>query len=619
VTFMDKYLYKKNLSVFMLIDLLLGFLSFYGAYFLRFEGKIPAVIYVGFSSLWILYIVAKVIIFYLTGIYQRLWRYARVEDLLALIGSLLITALALVSLSYFMHVAVPRSVFILTCLLDIFLSGGVRVIPKVYNQHGSNVHNNSNAHKVLVVGAGDAGVLVVRELLRRENPLQIPVAFLDDDWAKVKLKIMGLPVLGTRHDLIRAVKENDIQEVLIAMPSASGQVIREIVENCRKAKVPVRTLPRMYDIINGEITVDLIREVKLEDLLGREPVQLDAETIKTSIRGKRVLVTGAGGSIGSELCRQICRFAPAELVLLGHDENPIFEIELELREKYPTAKLSTVIADVKDFSRIESVFQVFKPQVIFHAAAHKHVPLMEENPGEAFKNNVLGTRNVAEAAERVAAETFVLISTDKAVNPTSVMGATKRIAEIIIQNYNEISETRFTAVRFGNVLGSRGSVIPIFQEQIRKGGPVTVTDPEMRRFFMTIPEAVQLVLQAGSMAHGGEIFILDMGEPVKIVDMARELICLSGLEPDLDIPIKFTGIRPGEKLYEEILTAAEGVSATKHKRIFTAQKQEFNSSELGQLYQNLLQRKYYSEREDIFELLIELEKAHACKEKTSVS
>lgn len=611
---------RKNWFAFLILDLLFGFIAFYGAYYLRFEGKIPALSYVGFSSLWLWYIVGKIGVFYFAGIYKRVWRFARVEDLLALVSSLLVTVLGLVSLSYFFSIAVPRSIFILTWLLDVFLSGGVRVVPKIYKERGLNFHYAPEARKVLVVGAGDAGVLVVKELLRRENPTQFPVGFLDDDPQKLKTKIMGLPVLGNRKDLVQVVKENEIAEVLIAMPTAAGQVIKDIAEDCRRVKVPVRTLPRIYDIINGEITVDLIREVKLEDLLGREAVHLDLEIIRGSIQEKKVLVTGAGGSIGSELCRQICRFHPVELVLLGHDENPLFEIKLELSEKFPTVTISTVIADIKDFPRMEAIFQEKRPEIVFHAAAHKHVPLMEENPGEAFKNNVLGTRNVAEVADRTGVENFVFISTDKAVNPTSVMGATKRIAEMVIQNFNEISTTKFVAVRFGNVLGSRGSVVPIFQEQIRKGGPVTVTHPEMRRFFMTIAEAAQLVLQAGGMAEGGEIFILDMGEPVKIVDLARDLIRLSGLEPEEDIKIEFTGIRPGEKLYEELLTEAEGVTATKHQRIFVAQKQDFNYEELEKLYQKIHKEEYCRNRESVFQLLKNLEEKRTCAaEKTSVS
>lgn len=600
---------KLSFSVFTLTDLLFGVLAFFGAYYLRFEGNIPASVLSGFTSLWFWYILLKVLVFHFTGLYKRIWRFLGTNELLSLVGALLITNLLLISVSYYWHVMVPRSIFILTWLLDMAFSGGVRLLPKLYYERSKILSSFSHGRRVLIVGAGDAGYLVVKELQRRPESELVPVGFLDDNEQKLQMKILGLPVLGKHSELGRVVKEHYIQEVLIAMPSAKGEVIREIVESCRKAKVPVRTLPRMYDIINGEITLDSIREVKLEDLLGREPVQLDTAVIADSIRGKTILVTGAGGSIGAELCRQICRFDPAELVLLGHDENPLFEIEMELREKYPRAPLRTVIADIKDAPRIEAVFMQIKPQVVFHAAAHKHVPLMEANPGEAFKNNVLGTRNVAVAASKIPAESFVFISTDKAVNPTSVMGATKRIAEIMIQSFNEIGTTKFVAVRFGNVLGSRGSVVPIFQEQIRKGGPVTVTDPEMKRFFMTIPEAAQLVLEAGGMAQGGEIFILDMGEPVKIVDMARELIRLSGFEPEKDIAIEFTGIRPGEKLYEEILTAQEGVTATKHKRIFTAQKQEYNCPELEKLSQRLLQRQYCTDREAVFDLLRRLEAA----------
>ncbi len=591
----------------MLTDLLFGVLAFYAAYYLRFEGNIPAEMFNGFTSLWLWYILVKVLVFHSAGLYKRIWKFVGTNELISLVSMLFIAALLLISISYFGHIMVPRSIFLLTWLLDLIFSGGVRLIPKLYYERGKKLLGFSKGRRVLVVGAGDAGYLVVKELMRQAEPTLAPVGFLDDDEQKLKARILGLPVLGKHQELERVVKEHLIQEVLIAMPSAAGDVIREIVENCRRAKVQVRTLPRMYDIINGEISIDSIREVKLEDLLGREPVKLDTAAIDGSICGKRVLVTGAGGSIGSELCRQICRFNPAELVLLGHDENPLFEIEMELRERYPEAPLSTVIADIKDAARIEKVFLQIKPEVVFHAAAHKHVPLMEANPGEAFKNNVLGTRNVAFAASKVPVESFVFISTDKAVNPTSVMGATKRIAELMIQSFNDIGTTKFVAVRFGNVLGSRGSVVPIFQEQIRKGGPVTVTDPEMRRFFMTIPEAAQLVLQAGAMAQGGEIFILDMGEPVKIVDMAKELIRLSGFEPEKDIAIEYTGIRPGEKLYEELLTAQEGVTATKHKRIFTAQKQKYNYAELERLSQRLLQRQFCTDREGVFSLLENLE------------
>lgn len=595
---------KKNSMIF--IDLVLGIASFYLAFYLRFDGVIPPGYYASFKTLFILYGFLKTAGFFLLGVYRRVWKYAGAGDLFLVIYALSVTALGLVSASYFLQVPVPRSVFILTWMLDIIFSGGIRAIPKLWLEKGKFFHNHKNVKRLLVVGAGDAGVLVVKELFRQENPGLFPVGFIDDDPDKKDLKILGLPVLGTREDLETVAADNDIQEVLIAMPSATGKVIREIYEKCRLANIPVRTLPRMYDIINGHISVDMIREVRLEDLLGREPVKLDLDGIAEFIKGKKILVTGAGGSIGAELCRQICRYDPGEIVLLGHDENPVFEIEMELQSRFPHVTVFPVIADIKDAKRINQVFGRHKPEVVFHAAAHKHVPMMEANPGESFKNNVLGTKNVAEAADRFAAESFILISTDKAVNPTSVMGATKRIAEMIVQRLNDTSRTRFASVRFGNVLGSRGSVIPIFQEQIRQGGPVTITHPEMCRYFMTIPEAVELVLQAASMAGGGEVFVLDMGEPVKIVDMARELIRLSGFEPDKDIKIQFTSIRPGEKLYEEILTNDEEVTATKHQRIFISKKHEFNKNELENLTNNLSLDRYF-DRTRIFRILAQLE------------
>ncbi|MCR4442981.1 MAG: nucleoside-diphosphate sugar epimerase/dehydratase [Peptococcaceae bacterium] len=599
--------FNKNKYNLLLVDVIFGAAAFYLAFYFRFDGRIPALFFASFQKLFIVYALLKVLSFYFLGVYKRAWKYAGAGDLLLVVYALVVTILGLVTAGYYSRVVVPRSVFFITWMIDLMLSGGIRAVPKLVKEKGFILHSLRNVKRLLVIGAGDAGVLVVKELFRQEDPRLLPVGFIDDDPNKQHLRIMGLPVLGTRDELEQVVKDNNIHEVLIAMPSAPGQVIREIVEKCRETDVPVRTLPRMYDIINGQVSVELIREVKLEDLLGREPVKLDLDGIENFLKGKTVLVTGAGGSIGSELSRQICRYGPGRLILLGHDENPVFEIELELGDKCPGIKTVAVIADIKDDRRINQVFGDFRPQVVFHAAAHKHVPLMEHNPGEAYKNNVLGTKNVAEAADRCGTDNFILISTDKAVNPSSVMGATKRIAEMVIQGLNETSSTNFAAVRFGNVLGSRGSVIPIFQEQIRRGGPVTITHPEMCRYFMTIPEAVELVLQAASMAQGGEIFILDMGEPVKIVDMAKELIRLSGFEPEKDIEIKYVGTRPGEKLFEEILTDEEGVTATKIQRIFIARENSINKKELDDLLASLSPQSIPNNREDIFALLASLE------------
>jgi FlaA1/EpsC-like NDP-sugar epimerase len=442
---------------------------------------------------------------------------------------------------------------------------------------------------LLIIGAGGAGARVAKELKHTPGSAMYPVAFIDDDASRHKLEVLGLPVLGGREKIGEVVENHDIQDIIIAIPSAPRSEIAQIIDICKSTKASVKILPSMTDLIAGKVTVKSIRDVEVEDLLGRDPVKVDLTSIANYVTNQVVMVTGAGGSIGSEMCRQIVQFHPQYLLLLGHGENSIYEIDLELRRTCPAVRVIPVIADIQDRGRLEDIFRVHRPAVIFHAAAHKHVPLMEANPVEAVKNNILGTRNVAECAAEFGATHFVMISSDKAVNPTSVMGVTKRVTEMIIQTLDQISETKFVAVRFGNVLGSRGSVVPVFKKQIAEGGPVTVTHPEMIRYFMTIPEAVQLVIQAGAMAQGGEIFILDMGQPVKIADLARDLIRLSGLTPDEDVEIRYTGIRPGEKLYEEILTSEEGTSATKHNRIFVGKPTEFSREELRQVISDLEQ------------------------------
>lgn len=598
-----RQIYKKNTLYIILLDFGIAVLSFYLAYYLRFDGTIQEQYLIGFSKLWFVYGFLKLIYFTLLSVYRRIWKYATINDNFYILSGVTASVISLVAAGYFLQVMVPRSVYIITWILDFIISMGIRLIPKLRLENGFHSSKTKSAKDLLIIGAGDAGVLVLKEILKQEIPAYNPIGFIDDDANKHRTKILGLPVLGTRKKLLQVINEKSIHEVLIAMPSASGQVIRDIVEVCSKVHIQVRILPRVYDIINGSISIDLIREVKLEDLLGRDPIKLDLKDIESLLKEKRVLVTGAGGSIGSEICRQVCRYQPQELILLGHDENPIFEIELELENRFPYLKIDSIIADVKDYERIMQVFSRFKPQVVLHAAAHKHVPLMETSPGEAFKNNVIGTKNLAVVADKCGVEAFLFISTDKAVNPTSVMGATKRIAEIIIQDINEKSRTRFAAVRFGNVLGSRGSVIPIFQEQIKQGGPLTITHPDMERYFMTIPEAVQLVLQAASMANGGEIFLLDMGQPVKILEMAKDFIRLSGKEPEVEIPIKITGMRPGEKLIEELLTSEEGTTVTRHERIFVAHKQNINIAALATLLNEASLKNYPHEREEVFAVL----------------
>jgi FlaA1/EpsC-like NDP-sugar epimerase len=454
-------------------------------------------------------------------------------------------------------------------LLAIIMVGGMRFSVRAFRtQIGSAPSSTKDAIRVLILGAGDAGEMLLREIQQRHLARFDPVGLLDDDPGKRGAHIHGVRVHGTIGELPAIVASLEVAEVIIAIPSATGAQMRTIVDLCKTAGVRFRTIPGLDHLIDGRVTVSQLRNVAIEDLLGRDPVKLDTAAISNAMRGRVVMVSGAGGSIGSEICRQVCRYGPGALLLVERAENSLFHIHRELASSHPDVPLVPCVADVGDAARMEKLFVEMKPSVVFHAAAHKHVPMMEWNPGEAVKNNVLGTRSLAEQADRHGVERFVMVSTDKAVNPTSVMGVSKRIAEIFVQALSQRSKTRYVTVRFGNVLGSAGSVIPIFQEQIAMGGPVTVTHPEMKRYFMTIPEASQLVLQAGTMGEGGEIFILDMGSPVKIADLARDLITLSGLKPGEDIEIRYTGIRPGEKLFEELSVDAENAEKTRHPKIF---------------------------------------------------
>ncbi|MHB1126543.1 MAG: polysaccharide biosynthesis protein [Bacillota bacterium] len=593
---------KKRTMMLIIIDIILINLALITSLYLRFEGNVPHEFWISYRNLALAFTAVRIICFYFFGLYHRIWQYASTGELLAIIYSISVGTIINVTIGYITHITLPRSIYALSWMLMLILIGGSRLIWRLVRENMTQRSGPGNK-PVLIVGAGDAGAMVARELRNYNAHDYEPVGFIDDAEGKQGQQLLGLPVLGTRYDLQKIIQKHDVQEVIIAMPSASGQVIRETVAICEHTGVKLKILPSVYSLIDGKATVSQIREVQLEDLLGREPVSVDLKEIASYLKDRVVLITGAGGSIGSELCRQVSRFHPKELILLGHDENPIFEIEMELQQVNRSTVLKSIIADVKDREKIFRIFERCGPEVVFHAAAHKHVPMMEINPDEALKNNILGTRNVAEAADKVGTKVFILISTDKAVNPTNVMGATKRVAELIIQRLNETSETKFAAVRFGNVLGSRGSAVPVFKEQIARGGPVTVTHPDMKRYFMTIPEAVQLVIQAGAMATGGEIFILDMGEPVKIIDLVRDLIRLSGLEPDKDIQIVFTGIRPGEKLYEELLSADEGTTTTKHKRIYVARPNGIDPLAMEALVTRVSRKGFSESPEEIFEML----------------
>lgn len=498
----------------------------------------------------IVLLIAHHIFAYYFKLYKKAWEYASAKEIKSIVYAITFSLIITTLMQIIVFQEFYARTLIMTWMTHIILIGGSRMTWRLYRD--SNITNNENGKRTLIVGAGSAGTMVARQLKQEVNSDLFPVAFLDDNKSKQGLEIMDLPVAGGIKNAEKIVEEFSIEHIIIAVPSLESEELNQIVNICTETKVKTQTLPRMEDIMLGKVEVTQFKDVDVEDLLGREPVELDVEGIADSISNKCVLVTGAGGSIGSEICRQISRFSPKEIVLLGHGENSIYSIEMELKNSLPTLNISTEIADIQDKQKLLNIFKKRKPALVFHAAAHKHVPLMERNPEEAVKNNIIGTKNTAEVSALAGVNTFVMVSSDKAVNPTSVMGATKRIAEMVVQEMAYKSRTKFVAVRFGNVLGSRGSVIPLFKRQIQNGGPVTVTDPNMVRYFMTIPEASRLVIQAGALARGGEIFVLDMGEPVKILDLARNLIKLSGYTVE-EIGIEFSGMRPGEKMYEELL------------------------------------------------------------------
>jgi len=559
----------------LLIDVLAALVAILLAFLIRFasDGRaVPAEYVMTYLRVLPIIIPMRMIVYYAFGLYSQMWTHASVPELLRICYAVTIDSAVAAALIFVLpHGGFPRSVLLIGWFLKIGALGSVRLALRLrYEWYRTRQATGRPCNRTLIYGAGDAGAMLVREFAKHPELGCDVVGFVDDDPQKQGYSVAGKRVLGNRERLPEIVKTHGITHMVIAMPSAKGCVIRKVVEAGRGLGLHLKTVPGLFELVNGAVSVNQIRDVQIEDLLGREEVHVDLEAIAAYLSGEVVLVTGAGGSIGSELCRQVARFAPRQILLLGHGENSIYEIHMELSQRYPDCDIRPIIADVQDEARIKRVFQQHRPGVVFHAAAHKHVPLMECNPEEAIKNNVFGTYNVAKAADLFRVRRFVLISSDKAVNPTSVMGATKRAAEIVVQSIAQSSHTVFVAVRFGNVLGSRGSVIPLFKRQIATGGPVTITDERMVRYFMTIPEAAQLVVQAASMGRGSEVFILDMGKPVRIVDLARDLIKLSGYEPGVDIQIECVGIRPGEKLFEELLTTAEGTQATQHERIFIA-------------------------------------------------
>ncbi|MCB9675599.1 MAG: polysaccharide biosynthesis protein [Alphaproteobacteria bacterium] len=559
--------YRRPLVV--LLHVAIWTAAYAGAFLVRFDGTIPPAYLDWVYAAWVLPLLGiRMLAYGHFGLFHGMWRYTGQRDLIDLARATGLSTAAYALLVLFLGLrSFPRSVLVVEFMLTIAMVGGIRFASRTLFEASARV-GKKVARRVLIVGAGDAGETMLREILRSMAGEVQPVGFLDDNPLKRGMKIHGVPVLGPIEGGASIIADHDVSEVVIATPSATGRDMRRILEAVSVHGVAVRTVPGLDHLIDGRVTVNQLRHVEISDLLGRDPVELDIDRISDMVRNEVVLVTGAGGSIGSELCRQVARFRPRTLVLVEQAENSLYEIHRELGRRHESVEIVPRIADICDATRLDRVFAEFKPGLVIHAAAHKHVPMMEWNPTEAVKNNINGTRTVADLAHAHEARRFVMVSTDKAVNPTSVMGCTKRVAELYVQAQAQRSATRFVTVRFGNVLGSNGSVIPLFREQIAKGGPVTVTHPDMQRYFMTIPEASQLVLQAATMGNSGEVFILDMGEPVKIVTLAEDLIRLSGLQPHRDIEIQFVGARPGEKLFEELSVSAENADRTTHAKIY---------------------------------------------------
>lgn len=588
----------------VLMDIMCIIVASFAALYIRYDfsfKRIDPVFLKSFEHIMVPNILWTLLFFVLWKLYRSVWRYASANELINIIFATACAAIAQLIFCYTTGNRMPRSYYLLywflltvgTCCIRF----GYRILRIISNKR-TVMAGRAQRINTMIIGAGAAGDMILKEI-ENSQYLNLQARCIIDDQPGCHGKLMrGVPIVGGRESILDAVRQYGIDEIIFAIPSASTQTRKEILDICKESGCKLRTIPGTYQLINGDVSVSKLKEVEIEDLLGREPVHINTEEVLGYVSGKVILVTGGGGSIGSELCRQIAGHNPKQLIILDIYENNVYEIQQELIRKYPELDLVVLIASVRNAERIHSIFEKYRPNIVYHAAAHKHVPLMEDSPNEAIKNNVFGTYKVAQAADRYGADKFVLISTDKAVNPTNIMGASKRICEMLIQSMNKSSKTNFVAVRFGNVLGSNGSVIPLFKQQIAEGGPVTVTHPDIIRYFMTIPEAVSLVLQAGAYAHGGEIFVLDMGEPVKILDLATNLIKLSGYRVGEDIEIKFTGLRPGEKMYEELLMNEEDLGKTPNKMIFVSKPIEFDEGEFRQQLEKL-KRDVEQETEDI--------------------
>jgi len=588
-------IFYKNFLIVFLADVLLLAAAFIGAHLIRFEFNIPVHFAQSLKQMMPWVLLAKLSCFYFFGLYRGMWRYTSITDLLGVIKSTIVSTLFILAFILFKSgfIGYSRSVFLIDFLLTMLFIAGFRISVRLFFDRYSKetptptdflsifkflANKKKDRIKLIIIGAGNCGEKIYREIHNNSALKYNIVGFLDDNKNKIGRTIHGIPVLGRIDEIITLTKKTKANELLIAIPSARGKQMRRIVELCKTSGIPFKTVPGYGELINGRVTINAIRDVAYRDLLGREMVKLDEKQIGAYLKGQRVLVTGAGGSIGSELCRQICRFKPGSVLLFERAESPLYEIELELKKNFIDINVVPILADIQNKLQIEKVFNKYEPQTVFHAAAYKHVPMLELQPWKALENNIQGTANLVEIASKFNLERFVFVSTDKAVRPKNVMGASKRVAEMLVNGQNSccISKARFIIVRFGNVVGSVGSVVPLFKKQIERGGPVTVTHPDVTRYFMTIPEASQLILQAGAMGKGGEIYLLDMGTTIKISNMARDLIRLSGFEPDVDIKIEYIGLRPGEKLYEELITEGENIVSTSHEKIMVLKGMECN-------------------------------------------